>query len=109
MLKRASEIEKFEAHPVVPGWSISRAGGSNPKRGGVRVFRVLIRLPAFRSLFFGAAAGAGLSARLFGDCRARRYPSKSLGDGARRARAKFRTRRSGRSADCIGKQNRLDT
>src|SRR5260370_19531898 len=30
----------IEAHPVVPGWSISRAGGSNPKRGWVRVFRV---------------------------------------------------------------------
>src|SRR5271163_844678 len=62
-----------KAHPVVPGWSKSRAGGSNPKRGWVRVFReVLIRLPACRLQSFGAAAGAGLSARLCGDCRARR-------------------------------------
>src|SRR5438270_51785 len=54
----------------------------------------------------GAAARAGQSARLCGDCRARRYPSNSSGDGARRAQAWFRTRRAGRSADCIGRQTR---
>jgi hypothetical protein len=27
-------VQPLRAHPVVPGWSISRAGGSNPKRGG---------------------------------------------------------------------------
>jgi hypothetical protein len=67
---------------------------------------VLIGLRACRWLSCGAAAGAGLSARLCGDCRARRYPSNSSGDGARRARAWFRTRRAGRSADCIGRQTR---
>jgi len=47
--------------------SISRLA-VNPKRAGFEFFRVLIRLPAFRSLFFGAAlapdcrhAFAGLS------------------------------------------------
>src|SRR5437870_2720701 len=43
--------------------------------GCVRLFRkILIGLPACRSLSCGAAARAGLSARLCGDCRARRYP-----------------------------------
>jgi hypothetical protein len=47
MLLRLAE----KAHPVVPGKSKSRASGSNPKLGWVRVFReVLIRLPACRSL-----------------------------------------------------------
>ena len=96
-----------KAHPVVPGSSISRASGSNPKRGWVRFFReVLIGLGACRSLSGGAAPRAGPSARLCGDCRARRYPSNSTGDGARRARARFRMRRAGRSADCIGRQTR---
>ena len=96
-----------KAHPVVPGSSISRAVASNPKRGWVRFFReVLIGLGACRSLSGGAAPRAGPSARLCGDCRARRYPSNSTGDGARRARARFRMRRAGRSADCIGRQTR---
>src|SRR6516162_352089 len=96
-----------KAHPVVPGSSISRAGASNPKRGWVRFFReVLIGRRACRRLSCGAAAGAGLSARLCGDCRARRYPSNSSGDSARRAGVWFRTRRAGRSADCIGRQTR---
>ena len=61
-----------KAHPVVPGRSISRAGGWSPKRGWVRLFReVLIGLPACRSLSCGAAVRAGLSARLCGDCRGR--------------------------------------
>src|SRR5437667_182441 len=80
---------------------------ANPKRSWVRVFReVLTGLPAYRWLSCGAAAGAGLSAPLCGDCRGRRYPSNSSGDGARRARAWFRTRHAGRSADCIGRQTR---
>jgi len=96
-----------KAHPVVPGLSISTASGSHPERGWVRPFRgPLIGLPACRSLSCGAVAGAGLSARLCGDCRARRYPSNSSVHGARRARASFRTRRAGRSADCIGRQTR---
>src|ERR1700676_3684720 len=77
------------------------------RAAGFGFFReALIHLPACRSLSCGAAARAGLSARLCGDCRARRYPSNSSGDGARRARAWFRTRRAGRSADCIGRQTR---
>jgi predicted RNA-binding Zn-ribbon protein involved in translation (DUF1610 family) len=81
--------------------------GSNPQRGWVRPFReVLIGPPACRSLSCGAAADAGLSTRLCEDCRARRYPSSSSDDGARRAREWFRTRRVGRSADCIGRQTR---
>src|SRR5439155_19272688 len=78
---------------------LALAGGVR-NRGWVRLFReVLTGLPACRSLSCDAAAGAGLSARLCADCRARRYPSNSSGDGARRARAWFRTRHAGRSAD----------
>src|ERR1700757_4742070 len=76
------------------------AGGGVRNRGWVRLFReVLIGLPACRSLSSGVAAGAGLSARLCEDCRGRRYPSSSSGDGARRAQAWAPTRSAGRTAD----------
>jgi len=97
-----------KAHPVVPGYSTSRGWRVKSETGlGSSFFgRSWSVLPACRLQSFGAGAGAGPSARLCGDCRARRYPSNSSGDGVRQARAWFRTRRAGRSADCIGRQTR---
>ena len=76
-LPAVEHLEQLHQHPF-GDIEIALAGqGFQPSVTlEVRLFReVLIGPPACRSLSCGAAAGAGLSARVCEDCRARLYPS----------------------------------